>query len=193
MAKKKTSLGRRAWNLLRLALLWARKGGLLKRGLMMDLRILPNYIKSLRNTAARDSIRYGERELSFDDTPLFHFKTPHRPASRRFHIPCINIPPVDFDFDFRDDYCNDHDKKDGAYNQRGRRSFPGEEEEEERDYDCEGSRDDEQNSELVPCGEEEEGIDLRAEEFIAKFYAQIKLQRQISYLQYDEMLSRGAS
>nr|DAD31689.1 TPA_asm: hypothetical protein HUJ06_010540 [Nelumbo nucifera] len=28
-----------------------------------------------------------------------------------------------------------------------------------------------QNSELVPCGEEEEGIDLRAEEFIAKFYA----------------------
>nr|DAD47748.1 TPA_asm: hypothetical protein HUJ06_017685 [Nelumbo nucifera] len=86
----------------------------------MDLRILPNYIKSLRNTTARDSIRYGEQDLSFDETSLFHFKTPHRPASRRFHIPCIN-PPVDFDF--RDDYCNDHDQKDGAYNQGGERSF----------------------------------------------------------------------
>nr|DAD23211.1 TPA_asm: hypothetical protein HUJ06_024674 [Nelumbo nucifera] len=41
-----------------------------------------------------------------------------------------------------------------------------------RDYDCEGSGDDEQNSELVPCGEEE-GIDLRAKVFIAKFYTQI--------------------
>ncbi|XP_056168695.1 uncharacterized protein LOC130138498 [Syzygium oleosum] len=33
----------------------------------------------------------------------------------------------------------------------------------------------------------------RAEEFIAKIYEQMKLQRQISYLQYNEMLNRSAS
>ncbi|PHT94941.1 hypothetical protein BC332_02707 [Capsicum chinense] len=35
-------------------------------------------------------------------------------------------------------------------------------------------------SEEITC---DEAIDMKAEEFIAKFYEQIKLQRQISYLQ----------
>ncbi|KAI6694644.1 hypothetical protein NL676_022354 [Syzygium grande] len=45
----------------------------------------------------------------------------------------------------------------------------------------------------IKCDEEERGIDSRAEEFIDKFYEQIKLQWQMSYLQYKEMLNRSAS
>lgn len=36
-------------------------------------------------------------------------------------------------------------------------------------------------------------VDREAEEFIDRFYKQIKFQRQISVLQYQEMLARGAS
>ncbi|GLT70266.1 hypothetical protein SLA2020_423590 [Shorea laevis] len=161
MPKKiNSAVARRAWNYLRFALLWARKGGVFKRRFITELRLLHKYVRGLGGGARHDQIHYGERELSFDKTPLFHFKM-HRPASMRFHLPCIT-PQVDFDYvsDANDDreFC--------GYS--GRMSFlKGEEEEEEE--------------EIVAC--EEEGIDLRAEEFIAKFYEQIKLQRQISILQ----------
>ena len=35
----------------------------------------------------------------------------------------------------------------------------------------------------------DEGIDGKAEEFIANFYQQMRLQRQISYLQYNQWLA----
>ncbi|KAL6339560.1 hypothetical protein AAG906_034645 [Vitis piasezkii] len=173
--KRERQLGRRAWNLLRLVLLWARKGGVFKRSLMMELRLVPKFLKKLGNSR-HDSIHYGERELSFDDTPIFHVKM-HRPGSMRFkmpHIPCIN-PQVDFDYDFE---FNGDDGGEVGDGEEARKSFlmGGDEE----DSGCGG------------C-EEEEGIDVKAEEFIAKFYAQMKLQRQISYLQYNEMLNRGTS
>nr|GME09853.1 uncharacterized protein LOC109191254 [Ipomoea batatas] len=159
----------KAWNLVRVALLWARKGGVFKNRLLM-FKDLPKCVKSLhdhRHSAAgylhrrRDpcALHYGERQFSFDDTPIIHVKM-HRPASLRFrmpHIPCIN-PPVDFDFDF-----------DGLSN---------------------GDADDQICCEADDGGEE---IDSKAEQFIAKFYDQIKLQRQISYLRYNEMLARGAN
>ncbi|OVA16829.1 Protein of unknown function DUF761 [Macleaya cordata] len=189
LSKKKKVFSRRAWNLLRFALLWARKGGVLKRGLMVELRLLPNYLKNLRHTHNHGSIRYQERELSFDETPLFQFKM-HRPSSMRFHLPslpCIK-PQVDFDYDFNGDY------EDGLYKDEGRKSFlkgDEREEEEEEEYGSEIDRDDGLNAEVVAF--EDEGIDLKAEEFIKKFYEQMKLQRQISYLQYTEMLNRGTS
>ena len=68
---------------------------------MVELRVLPNYIKSLRHVNARESIGYREKEFSFDETPLFNFKM-HRPASLRFSLPCIK-PQVDFDYDFSGD------------------------------------------------------------------------------------------
>ncbi|KAF8394631.1 hypothetical protein HHK36_020845 [Tetracentron sinense] len=185
MPKKNLDLAGRAWNLLRIALLWARKGGALRRRLLVDLRLLPKYLKSLRRANGHDAIHYREREFSFDETPIFHFKM-HRPSSKRFHmpnIPCIK-PQVDFDFDF--DF-NSHHEEDFAYNQDARKSFLRGD---ERDEYYDGG-DDGRDTELVSCGDE--GIDLKAEEFIAKFYDQMKLQRQISYLQYNEMLSRGTS
>ncbi|KAB1203268.1 hypothetical protein CJ030_MR8G026862 [Morella rubra] len=187
MAKKESSMARRAWNILRLALLWARKGGVFKRRLMMELRLLPKHIRSIGQSARHDQIHYGERELSFEKTPVFHVKM-HRPGSMRFrlpNIPCIT-PQVDFDCDFDGDGDND----DPVYGyDGGRKSFLNRRDEDEAEDDDDDSCG--VYEEMVTC--EEDGIDLRAEEFIAKFYAQMKLQRQISYLQYSEMQSRGTS
>ncbi|KAK7392264.1 hypothetical protein VNO78_20696 [Psophocarpus tetragonolobus] len=146
MSLKKRGVGERAWNVVRVSLMWARKGGVLRRRVAMELRLVPKYLKSLGHTRERSHIDYLERELSFDKTPIFHVKM-YRPSSMRFHlphIPCIN-PHVDFN---------------------------------EYDHEYEGCQD-------RACSEEE-GIDTRAEEFIAKFYHQIRLQRQISLLQYNE-------
>lgn len=173
MKKKKRVFGSRAWNFLRFALIWARKGGVLKRGLMMELRLLPNYLKNLKHSRNnnQDLIQYGERELSFDETPLFQFKISRPSSSMRFHLrylPCIK-PQVDFDYDFNGD-------DDVVYKQDSKKSFLGDEEYE--------SEIDVLNDEVIAI--EDDGIDLKAEEFITKFYEQMKLQRQISYLQYNE-------
>ncbi|KAJ7008226.1 hypothetical protein NC653_007041 [Populus alba x Populus x berolinensis] len=160
--KNGNDVAHRAWNILRLALLWARKGGVFKRRLLMDhLRVVRKFLKSLgHHTPRRRQLHYGEHELSFDKTPIFHVKM-HRPASMRFNIPCIT-PQVDFDYDFDGDVCEGGD---------------------EEEYEtCE---------EKIPA--EEEGIDVRAEEFIAKFRQQMRLQRQISFLQYHETPKKGTS
>ncbi|VAI06510.1 unnamed protein product [Triticum turgidum subsp. durum] len=38
---------------------------------------------------------------------------------------------------------------------------------------------------------EDAGVDVKAEEFIANFYLQMRMQRQISLLQYNEMMHRS--
>ncbi|RLN42787.1 hypothetical protein C2845_PM01G12840 [Panicum miliaceum] len=43
------------------------------------------------------------------------------------------------------------------------------------------------------AAEGDAGVDVKADEFIARFYAQMKLQRQISWLQYNEMMQRSVS
>ncbi|XP_030476817.2 uncharacterized protein LOC115693895 [Syzygium oleosum] len=178
MPRKTSGASRRAWSLLRAALLWARKGGAFK----LQLRLVPKFLKAISRTTPRSQIWYGEQELSFEKTPVVHVKM-HRPGSMRFHlphIPCIN-PHVDFDPEFDDD-----DRLSYGYD-AVRKSFLENGGEEETRSDEE----EEENGRMEI--EEEQGIDTRAEEFIAKFYEQMKLQRQISYLQYNEMLNRSAS
>ncbi|XP_071718235.1 uncharacterized protein [Rutidosis leptorrhynchoides] len=143
--RSRSDVSRRAWNILRLALLWARKGGVfvLKKRLVLDLQ---HFVKSLKQTnKGNGALQYGDRQLSFDATPMIHVKM-SRPNSMRFklpHIPCIN-PHVDcsdlFDFDDESEYTN----------YEARKSF------------------------LIG------GIDIKAEEFIANFYEQLKLQRQVN-------------
>ncbi|XP_010921539.2 uncharacterized protein [Elaeis guineensis] len=180
MGKKKG----RAWSLLRLALLWVQKGGAFKRGLVFDLRLLPGYLKSLKPGGGHsDRLHYGEREFSFDETPDFHFKTP---SMRLPRLPCIT-PAADFDND--DDYIFFKCEKTNEF-------FDKESKEECSMDRCEGGEDDDDKG--INCGElieveEEQGIDSKAEEFIAKFYEEMKLQRQFSLLQYNEMLRRGMS
>ncbi|KAL5560963.1 hypothetical protein UlMin_030710 [Ulmus minor] len=163
MPKKNSDIARRAWNVLRLALLWARKGGVFKGRLVMEF---PKFIKNIGHSTPRDRIHF-EREFSFDKTPIFPVKF-HGSSSMRFHIPCLNPPTVDFDYVF-DSQDDDNVSYDHYNCERGRKSVVKDEE------------------------EEEENIDSKAEEFIANFYQQIKLQRQISYLQYNEMMNRAIS
>jgi hypothetical protein len=102
----------------------------------------------------------------------------------RFLLPCIN-PDVDFDYDFNDDDDVEYDN--------GRRSDLID----AGDYDqefyhgvevCEemGFREELQESDA-------QGVDKRADEFIAKFRQQMRLQRQISLLQYKETASRDTN
>ncbi|XVF80646.1 hypothetical protein PTKIN_Ptkin15bG0090800 [Pterospermum kingtungense] len=186
LPEKNSDIGRRAWNLLRLALLWTRKGGLFKRRLMMEIRLVPKFLKGLGHSTAphrHDQIsHYKERELSFDETPICHFKM-HRPASMRFLIPCISYEEVDFDYDFGID---EYDRASGYDSGRKSYSTGSEKEEEGQEKECGYEGCDEKS----PYPLEEEGIDSKAEKFIAKFYEEMKLQRQISYTEYTEMLNR---
>ncbi|KAG5567806.1 hypothetical protein RHGRI_003100 [Rhododendron griersonianum] len=127
-----------------------------------DLRLFPKFLKSGligQSSTQRAAIYYGERELSFDHTPtpIIHVKM-HRPSSLRFRLPRIPciIPPVDFEYKF--EY------------EEGRKSFSN------------GDDDDDENCEVC----EDEGVDVKAEQFIAKLYEQMRMQRQVSYLQYNE-------
>ncbi|XP_047963499.1 uncharacterized protein LOC125208003 [Salvia hispanica] len=156
MSRKNSMRSRRAWDVLRLALLWARRGGAFRNRMAINMRLLQKGIRKLRHShhhgTPPGALVYGERELSFDDTPVIHVKM-HRPASLRFMIPCIK-PQVDFDYDF--------------------------------DFDDDQIYAEEEEKVIEECDDE---VDLKAEEFIANFYKQMKLQRQISYLQYHEKRS----
>ncbi|KAM7501176.1 hypothetical protein LguiB_000080 [Lonicera macranthoides] len=173
MQMKKNSrseISRKACNILRLALLWARKGGVFKRRLAMDISKFLHTLRHCNTDVAAIRYHYGEREFSFDDTPVFHVKM-HRPLSLQWfrlpRIPCIN-PQVGFDYDFNDDKDNDLFYLENG--EEARLSFLRNVEEEET------------TTTVVACEHDGEGIDMKAEEFIAKFYHQIKLQRQISLL-----------
>ncbi|KAG5514176.1 hypothetical protein RHGRI_035541 [Rhododendron griersonianum] len=186
MHKQRSDIAHRAWNILRLALLWARKGGLFRKRVVMDqLRLFPKFLKTLRHSTKRGAIHYGERELSFENTPIINIKM-HRPSSMRFRmprIPCIT-PCGDFDYnsEFKDDdddddflsYCSDGGAR--------KTIMMGGDDEDDEDNGCEVCE------AIIPVDEE---IDIKADQFIAKFYEQMKLQRQISYLQYNEMLNRS--
>ncbi|GFZ04552.1 hypothetical protein Acr_17g0001240 [Actinidia rufa] len=294
MQKNRSNFAHRAWNLLRLAFSWARKGGAFKRRFIMSQRLLFKFLKSLGQSTKHSTIHYGEHELSFENTPVIDIKI-HRPSSINFWMPCapcIN-PKVDFENDFglvddehnfesnndfmssyciegpkksfllgrhqdyEDDsesdgdvmssYCNDGPMKNfllcehqgceddsesddimsiscnedfGGDSQsesdvtsiydNGPRSFLlGGHEDFEDDFKSNGDvmssywNDRPRKSILLggnghddghevceeissPC---DEGIDQKADQFIAKFYDQLKLQRQKSCVQYDEMLN----
>ncbi|XP_076894041.1 uncharacterized protein LOC143546219 [Bidens hawaiensis] len=162
--RSRSDVSPRAWRILRLALLWARKGGVIKKRFMLDLS---HYLKTLgQSKKGNGALQYGDRQLSFDATPVIHIRM-HRPNSMRFrlpHIPCIN-PHVDckdmFDFDDESDRYSCYEARNSFLIGNGKEYYD--------EYDDE---DDE------TCEEHEMGIDLKAQEFIDKFYEQLKLQRQ---------------
>ncbi|XP_050376059.1 uncharacterized protein LOC126793551 [Argentina anserina] len=179
--------GQRAWKLLRIALLWPRKGGVLKHHLTM-LRVVPKFLKNHLGTNAstksRPQIHYFERELSFDKTPLFNLKM-HRPPSMRFIIPCLNPPLVlqdDDDHLFHSDKYYDENGGDSDLDENG------------GDSDLAITLSEDYNAAPYSCANyEDEAVDRKADEFIAKFYQQMKLQRQISNIQYNDMLNRSTN
>ncbi|KAI4326430.1 hypothetical protein MLD38_031746 [Melastoma candidum] len=123
-----------------------------------------------------------ERELSFEKTPMVHVKM-HRPHSQFVMpcLPCIN-PRTDYEYDFdldREDYCSDEGYV--GYNDAGRICC------------VENNLEEGPTPRALREVEAAEGIDFKAEEFIAKFYQQMKLQRQISNLGYYETRDQSNS
>jgi hypothetical protein len=184
-AFRKSSISGKAWRLLRLAVLWARKGSAAH-----SLRLL----RTLRHGGGgrKDQLRYGEREFSMDETPAFRFRTPSARVLR--FIPCIAPAVPDTPARYGEDryfFCHDARERDEGcavgdyYYEDGEPSECGA---------VEGPEDEqllERAMAEVAEGGEDAGVDVKADEFIAKFYAQMKLQRQISWLQYNEMMHRS--
>ncbi|KAG0453602.1 hypothetical protein HPP92_024906 [Vanilla planifolia] len=179
MAKNRTRppVTSRAWRLLRLALLWARKGGAFKQRLFLDLRLLPSHLRNLRpGGGRRDRLHYGEKEFSFGDTPKFHIKRHRLPR-----IPCITRASG---FDDDDDILLE---RRGAMKLLEAGGGAG-------DGSGDGDEVESESGESAVDGDAEafeEEIDTRAERFIMEFYEQIKVQREMSWLEYHEMLRRG--
>lgn len=149
----------RLWRLLRRVLLWARKGGAVNRRLVADLRVVCNRLRSLRGGGRSssmlryDELHYRECELSFAETPTFQLKT-FKSKFRR----CID-PTVDSDDEehYEHKYDDDDDENsDASYLEYDREN-----------YECRSRR-------------EDGGVDRKADEFIAKFYRQVRLQRELS-------------
>ncbi|KAK3147484.1 hypothetical protein QOZ80_3BG0282890 [Eleusine coracana subsp. coracana] len=201
---KKPSIGTRAWRLMRLAVLWARRGGAAH-----SLRLLRTL---RRHGRGGDRLRYGEREYSIEDTPAFRFRTPSARVLRL--IPCIapHVPDTPYGDDryfFSAAAQRGKDDEDGAesyYGYGGDQAAESACDGDDEICGCAGDEEEEQLLERAMAearrastatnngdGAEDAGVDVKAEEFIARFYAQMKLQRQISWIQYNEMMQRSVS
>ncbi|KAG6415243.1 hypothetical protein SASPL_122649 [Salvia splendens] len=157
MSKRTSLFTHRAWELLR-ALLCTRRGELCRNRAAITRSAFHKLFKKIGAYAARDSrtaLLYGDHEISFQRTPVVHVRMHRAPAALRLklpHIPCVT-PQVDHDWE---------DEDDEVWCDPVRRNCLLKEEE--------------------MSDESDEGIDERAEEFITKFYEEMKQQRQISYV-----------
>ncbi|KAL1558322.1 hypothetical protein AAHA92_08805 [Salvia divinorum] len=153
MSKRTSVVAHRAWELLR-ALLCTRRGELCRNRAAITRSAFHKLFKNIAAYAARDSrtaLLYGDHEVSFQSTPVVHVRMHRAPSALRLKLPCVT-PQVDGDGEDEEMWCD-----------RVRRDYWLKEAEEEEMSE-----------------ESDEGIDERAEEFITKFYEEMKQQRQIS-------------
>ncbi|KAL3741233.1 hypothetical protein ACJRO7_016806 [Eucalyptus globulus] len=96
MASGDSGVTRRAWDVVRLALLWPRRGGAFRRLLAVKFRLaVAGFVKSIDGGCGyRNSmpIRYGECDLSFDKTLVFHVKMHRLGVSMRSRFRLPRIP-----------------------------------------------------------------------------------------------------
>lgn len=197
---------KRFWNVLRIAFFMIRKGLMSKRKILMDMHFMMKrgkvYGKSLGNLMfhhSRDSNHGGfglkEYEFSCSNSPAnpVFFHIPRRKFQIHMpHFPCINphaikedeeeepnaivLPQLNYSGEYFTKDCLDH------------KDFPAMEKLSPMLSPL---------SRRISCysGEEDNDfqVDRQAEEFIARFYEQLRLQHNSSFMQYQEMLARGAS
>ncbi|KAL6325251.1 hypothetical protein AAG906_023096 [Vitis piasezkii] len=195
-------LGKRLWNFLRITFFMMRKGLISKRKLIMDMNLMMKRGKLLRKTwgnlmsihhhsrsMARGSLGIQEYEFSCSNSPNPVFF--HLPKRKHHYFPCINPPEdieepqddkavvllpktpeytVNFPFDTSD--LAPADKPSPLPSPFSVRvsNYSSEEE-----MDVGGNRQ----------------VDDEAEEFIRRFYEQLRAQSRIQLLQSQEMLAGG--
>eukprot|EP01018_Ginkgo_biloba_P000732 Gb_01993 [translate_table: standard] len=180
---------KRLWNMLRIALsLMIRRGDLLKHRLSEYFHVAIQRGKDLGKNL---------RSLIFH-----HHKTYRLNSHGEYEFSCSNSPAGPASFDFKKTERHHHFSASGS-------QMPCEEilsDESvaivsgnfiQMEYNSgEYSAIQATKNSLVSSDREDESeqqVDREAEEFIERFYAQMKLQRQISMLNYQETLARGAN
>lgn len=193
---------KRIWNVLRIAFFMMRKGLISKRKMLVDMHLMMDrgkvYGKSLRNLVFHhskgNSTQSGsglqDYEFSCSNSPaIFNMakRKHHYFPTHILHFPCIHpqdkeepntivLPKSDYSNEYFSKDCLDHNNLPAVQKlspllsplcRRISNSFGAE--------------------------DNDHQVDRHAEEFIAKFYEQLKLQNRMSLLQYQEMLERGAT
>uniref|UniRef100_A0A0D6QRH8 DUF761 domain-containing protein n=1 Tax=Araucaria cunninghamii TaxID=56994 RepID=A0A0D6QRH8_ARACU len=186
---EKPLIKRRLWNMLRIAVFMIRNGLLKRRHLQQELTKRGKvFTQNLRNlmfhgSSTPPSFALGLRDYEFScsNSPAFAF-TGHRYRHLNNYFSCI-YPNVDGSPTFAVDYSKEYMTADTLQSC----DFPTVEDVGTHETYNFG------NGEELDADDDEEQVDKKSEEFIARFHKQIKFQRQMSLLQYDEMLARGAN
>ncbi|XP_050231713.1 uncharacterized protein LOC126680607 [Mercurialis annua] len=192
-------VAKRLWNVLRVSFLMLRKGFVSKRKLMMDMNLMMKRGKFLRKSLSNllshhhrsRNGRYGLQEYEFScsnsPNPVF-FHLPKR--KHHYYFPCINQPqvieeqeeenghkamvmmlPITPEYSF-----NIHLDSSYAYD-----FAPGEQKHSPSQFSVRISdySSEEENCDSVGINEK---VDDEAEEFITRFYEQLRVQREILFL-----------
>ncbi|KAK1320022.1 hypothetical protein QJS10_CPB04g00054 [Acorus calamus] len=185
-ARLNSAMAKKLWNHMRVSFIMARKGLVSKRKLLMDLNLMIKRGKLFRKTffnltfqnhhhhpsrgLGRARARAGPQEYEFSctNTPVFSAR-----AKRKHYFPCITT--VDEE-EFDELFMIERSPLDSPV------------------LDCE----EEVGEEVVVVEVDEGRVDEEAEEFIRRFYEQLRLQRRLALLQYQEMeyremLARGTN
>lgn len=191
---------KRLWNIVKMAFLLLRKGSVLKRKLMVDIHLMMKRGKvllgnlllnhSLHSLGRSPMSGFGlnDYEFSCSNSPApFSFHKHHSYFSSIARFSCIQPRALDEELDGKSNAVVISQSEYFTKSNVDLSNLP---------VVLNGSRP------LSPfCRSKEElfadqadpQVDRQAEEFISKFYEQIRLQRQVSLLRYDEMLARGAT
>jgi len=197
---------KRLWNVLRIAFFMIRKGLISKRKMLMDMHLMMERGKvcgrSLRNLVFHHSrgnshVGFGlqDYEFSCSNSPaIFNMakKKHHYFPTSILHFPCINqhqvedkeepntivLPKLDYSNEYFSKDCLDLNDLPAAIQKLSPLLSPlcrriSNSSGEDRDYAHQ--------------------VDRQAEEFIAKFHEQLRMQNRMSALQYQEMLDRGTT
>ncbi|GLJ38000.1 hypothetical protein SUGI_0773420 [Cryptomeria japonica] len=173
---EKPLIKRRLWRMAKVITFLVRKCMVKRRYLHEEFtkmgKLLANNVRNIL-FQGRSSGPFGHREYEFScsNTPAFT-----RPRQHNY-FSCIR--PTSFE---------DQEEYNMRVDILQPCSFPAVEECETHTYDLG------EGEELGTPVSHSSGVrvDTEAEDFIARFHSQIKFQRQISLLQYEEMLARGA-
>ncbi|XP_058092839.1 uncharacterized protein LOC131239249 [Magnolia sinica] len=205
-----SGIGRKLWNFLRIAFYMMRKGIISKRKLIMDMNLMMKSRKVIGKRGFGNLIfhqsrsamtpRYGPREYEFSCSNSPNPVLFHTSKRKNHYFPCINVHDDDLD-DFNEQrtpvivlprieyspaYSN-NSRFDGSDLAVGERLSPLLSPFSIRVSNC--SWDEENDGGIRQ-------VDDEAEEFIRRFYEQLKVQSRTALLQYQEneyqnMLARG--